>query len=316
MKLITILTPCYNEEGNVEEVYGRVKGIFAALGQYRYEHLFIDNASTDKTQDILRRLASEDKNVKVIINNRNFGPVRSPYHLLMQARGDAVIGLVADMQDPPEMIVEFLERWEEGHKIVVGVKESSAEPALMFAVRKFYYRLIRRLADTELIDRFHGFGLYDKSVVDTLRALDDAYPYFRGLIADIGIKPYVIEYAQVGRKHGKSKHSFYNLFDIAMLGITSHSKVPLRLATMLGFTMAGFSLLVGFGYLVAKLILWNDFSLGLAPMVVGFFLFSAVQLFFIGMLGEYIGFIHTQVQHRPLVFEKERINFDNEEDQP
>ena len=211
---------------------------------------------------------------------------------------------------PPEMIVDFLKRWEEGEKIVIGVKTNTQESPVMFAVRKFYYRLVRRLSDTELIDRFHGFGLYDRSVIEIAKRIDDVYPYFRGMIADIGIRPFQIEYTHRMRKHGKSKHSFYILFDIAMLGITSHSKVPLRLATMLGFGMSGLSLLVALIYLVYKLVFWNSFQIGIAPMVIGIFFFSAVQLFFIGMLGEYIGAIHTQVMHRPMVFEKERINFD------
>ncbi|MGD0896459.1 MAG: glycosyltransferase family 2 protein [Thermoguttaceae bacterium] len=311
MKLISVVTPCYNEEQNVEETYRQVKAIFASLGKYRYEHIFIDNASTDGTQDILRRLAAADKNVRVIINTRNFGPVRSFYYGLLQGRGDAVIGLSSDLQEPPELIVEFLKRWEAGHKIVVGVKEQSDESPIMFAVRNSYYRLVRRLADIRLIDGFHGFGLYDKSVMDILRRIDDVYPYFRGLIAEIGIRPCQVEYTQLQREHGKSKHSFYDLFDIAMLGIVSHSKVPLRLATMLGFGIACLSLLVALAYFFYKLVFWNSFQLGMAPLVIGIFFFSAVQLFFVGILGEYIGAIHTQVLHRPLVVERERINFDD-----
>ncbi len=314
MKLISIVTPCYNEEENVEECYRRVKELFARLGKYRYEHLFIDNASTDGTIAILRRLAAGDKNVKIILNSRNFGPLRSPYHAFLQTCGDAVIPFVADMQDPPELIVEFLQQWEAGRKIVMGVKIGSGESPLMFLIRKSYYRLVKRLAEVELTSNFYGFGLYDRVVIDILRKLDDPYPYFRGMIAEIGFEPAKIEYHQPRRLRGITKNNFYHLYDTAMLGITSHSKVPLRLATMCGFLMAGLSLLVAFGYLVYKLLFWNNFQVGIAPLVIGIFFFSAVQLFFIGMLGEYIGAIHTQILHRPLVVEKERINFETTTD--
>ena len=311
MKLISIVTPCFNEETNVEETYRQVKALFERLGKYRYEHIFIDNASTDNTAAILRRLAAEDKNVKVILNSRNFGHIRSPHHAVLQAPGDAVVPLVADLQDPIELIATFLEKWEEGHKVVMGVKSTSEESWLMFALRRFYYRLVNRLSDIELTINFHGFGLYDRIVIDAMRQMDDPYPYGRGMIAEIGFQPVKVEYAQKRRHRGITKNNFYTLYDMAMLGITSHSKVPLRLATMLGFLMSGLCLLVGFGYLAAKLVFWDRFSLGVAPLVVGLFLFASVQLFFIGILGEYIGAIHTHVQKRPLVVEKERINFDD-----
>jgi polyisoprenyl-phosphate glycosyltransferase len=310
MKLISIVTPCYNEEDNVEETYRRIKELFASLGKYRYEHIFIDNASTDRTQAILRRLAAADKNVKVILNSRNFGHIRSPYHALLQARGDAVIPIVADLQEPLELLAVFLEKWEAGHKIVMGVKKRSQESALMFAIRRAYYALVKRLSEIQLTNNFYGFGLYDRSVIDILRKLDDPYPYFRGLIADIGFEPVKIEYTQLRRERGITKNNFYTLYDIGMLGIISHSKVPLRLATMAGFLMAGGSLFVSLCYLCYKLLFWNEFKVGIAPLVIGIFFFSAVQLFFIGVLGEYIGVIHTQVLKRPLVIEKERINFE------
>jgi polyisoprenyl-phosphate glycosyltransferase len=310
MKLISIVTPCYNEEDNVEECYRRVKGLFAGLDQYRYEHIFIDNASTDQTLAILRRLAAEDKNVKVIVNSRNFGHIRSPYHAVLQARGDAVIPFVADLQEPVELIAEFLKKWEEGSKIVMGVKIRSSESFFMFGVRKLYYRLVKRLSEIELTSNFYGFGLYDRSVIETLKAIDDPYPYFRGLIAEIGFQPAKIEYHQPRRAHGVTKNNFYILYDMAMLGITSHSKVPLRLATFTGFCLGAMSLLVAAAYFVYKLVFWNNFQVGIAPLVIGIFFFSAVQLFFIGILGEYIGAIHTQVLRRPLVIERERINFE------
>ncbi len=312
MKRISIVTPCYNEEANVEETYRQVKALFERLDKYRYEHIFIDNASADGTASILRRLAAEDKNVKVILNSRNFGHIRSPHYAMLQARGDAVVPLVADLQDPVEMIPIFLEKWEAGHRVVIGVKSQSEESWLMFALRRLYYKLVNRLSDVELTINFHGFGLYDRAVIDAMRDMDDPYPYGRGMIAEIGFSPVKIEYTQKLRRRGITKNNFYTLYDMAMLGITSHSKIPLRLATMLGFLMSGLSLLVGLGYLAAKLIFWDRFSLGIAPLVVGLFLFVSVQLFFIGILGEYIGAIHTQVVKRPLVVEKERINFDDQ----
>ncbi len=311
MKLISIVTPCYNEEENVEECYRRVRDLFAGLGQYRYEHIFIDNASQDKTVEILRRLAAEDKNVKVIVNSRNFGHIRSPYHAVLQAHGDAVVPFVADLQEPVELIGQFLEKWEAGCKIVMGVKIRSSESPVMFGIRKLYYRLVKRLSEIELTDNFYGFGLYDQSIIEILRKIDDPYPYFRGLVAEIGFQPVKIEYHQPRRERGITKNNFYILYDMAMLGITSHSKVPLRLATFTGFCLGILSLLVAVGYFAYKLVFWNSFQVGMAPLVIGIFFFSAVQLFFTGILGEYIGAIHTHVLKRPLVTEKERINFDD-----
>jgi len=308
-KLISIVTACYNEEENVAELYRQVKEQFSQMPIYRYEHIFIDNCSEDRTVAILRDIAREDKNVKIIVNARNFGHIRSPIHALLQAQGDAVISVVADLQDPPDMIPKFLEKWKEGYKIVLGVKEKSLESPMMFAIRKMYYDFINRLAEISLVKNFTGFGLYDQCVVQTLRKIDDPYPYFRGLIAEIGYESYKIPYLQPTRKRGITKNNFYTLYDIAMLGITNHSKVPLRIATMLGFFMSAVCLLIAMGYFIAKLLFWNHFSLGIAPLVVGFFFFASVQLFFIGILGEYIGSIYTQVQKRPLVVEKERINF-------
>ena len=311
-KRISVVTACYNEEENVEELYRQVKEQFSRLPQYEYEHIFIDNCSEDRTVAILRKMAQENENVRVIVNARNFGHIRSPIHALLQAKGDAVISVVADLQDPPEMLPEFLQKWEEGYKVVLGVKEKSLESPLMFAIRKMYYDFINRLAEIKLVKNFTGFGLYDQCVIQTLRKIDDPYPYFRGLIAEIGYESYQIPYVQPTRKRGITKNNFYTLYDIAMLGITNHSKVPLRIATMFGFFSSAVCLLIGTGYLIAKLLFWNQFSLGIAPLVVGFFFFASVQLFFIGILGEYIGSIHTQVQKRPLVVERERINFPDE----
>jgi len=309
--LLTILTPCFNEEENVREVYRQVKTVMETLPGYDYDHLFIDNASKDGTVAILRELAAADRRVRVIVNTRNFGHIRSPYHAFLQARGDAVISCVADLQDPPELIPEFVKKWKEGYKVVIGVKRSSHESWLMSRTRKAYYWLVAKLSsDVELVHNFTGFGLYDRDVIEQFRSTDEQYPYFRGLVVDFGYERAVIEYAQAVRTRGLSKNDFFSLYDLAMLGVTNHSKVPLRIATMAGFGISILSLLVAFVYLVAKLVFWDQLQLGLAPLLVGIYFFGAVQLFFIGMLGEYIGAIHTQVHKRPLVVEKERINFD------
>ncbi|MBM3313526.1 glycosyltransferase family 2 protein [candidate division WOR-3 bacterium] len=310
MKLISIVTPCYNEEENVRGVCEQVRQAMADFPGYDYEHIFIDNASRDRTVAILRELARADKRVKVIVNVRNFGHIRSPCHAIFQARGAAVINLAADLQDPPALIPEFIRHWEAGKKVVMGVKQASAEPALMFALRRLYYRTLRRLSDVELVEHFTGFGLYDRQVIDLIRGLHDPYPYFRGLVADIGFEVARVEYAQPGRSQGVTKNNFYTLYDMAMLGLTSYTKVPLRLATMLGFASAVLSLLVAFFYLLYKLLFWKSFELGLAPLVVGIFFFSSVQLIFLGVVGEYVGAIHTYVRRMPLVVERERINFD------
>jgi glycosyltransferase involved in cell wall biosynthesis len=308
-RLITVVTPCYNEEGNVRELYGAVKEIFRGLPQYDYEHLFIDNGSKDATAEILRTLAAADSAVKVILNTRNFGQVRSGYHALLQSRGDAAIGMAADFQDPPDLIPRFLEQWEAGYKIVLGVKEQAEERGLFYAVRGQYYRTLRRISEAEIVHQATGFGLYDRVVIEAVRRMDDPYPFFRGLIAEIGYEVSRIPYRQPLRKRGVTSQNFYTLYDIAFLGIVQHSKVPLRLATMAGFAMAALSMLAALGYLVAKLLFWNQFELGLAPILIGFFFISSVQLFFVGIVGEYIGSIWTHVRHHPHVFEKERLNF-------
>jgi len=308
MKVISIVTPCYNEEDNIEELYKRIRIVMSEL-VYNYEHIVIDNASTDRTVELLRKLAAQDKHVKVIINTRNFGHIRSPYYALLQAGGDAVIGMASDLQDPPEKIPEFIYKWEEGYKVVIGVKTHSQESGLFYFLRSLYYRVLRNLSDVHLIDNFTGFGLYDQKVIEILRSFNDPYPYFRGLIADIGYDLAKIEFTQPRRKRGLSKNNFYTLYDLAMLGIVSYTKIPLRLATMLGFFSAAISFLVGLIYLVYKLIDWQNFSLGLAPVVIGLFFLGSIQLLFLGIVGEYIGSIYTLALRRPLVIEKERINF-------
>lgn len=309
-KLISIVTACFNEEDNVEELHRRVKAVFDALPRYEYEHVFIDNASTDRTVEILKGIAALDKRVKIIVNMRNFGPGRSPLHALFQVKGDAIIPMAADFQDPPEMIGEFVKKWEEGFKIVAAVKKGSQEPLLMAVVRKFYYRLLCRLTESDLIKDFTGFGLYDRLVIELIKSTGNHYPYFRGLVTEMGYPIARIEYLRPVRKHGLSKNRLCDLYAQAMAGIVSHSKVPLRLATFTGFVVAFLSLLTSAGYFVYKLVYWSEFNVGLAPLVIGLFFFSAVQLIFLGIFGEYIGAIHTRMFQNWLVIEKERINFD------
>jgi polyisoprenyl-phosphate glycosyltransferase len=308
MKLISIITPCFNEEDNVKELYDRIKLVMMAQ-PYDYEHIFIDNASSDHTMEELRALALRDQRVKVIINTRNFGHIRSPYHALLQASGDVIIGMASDLQDPPEKIPEFIRKWEEGYKVVIGVKTHSQESGIFFLLRSLYYRLLRKLSDVPLIENFTGFGLYDRQVIEILRGFHDPYPYFRGQIAEIGFEIARIEFTQPRRKRGISKNNFYTLYDLAMLGVVSYTKVPLRLAAMFGFLSGILSFLVGLIYLVYKLVDWKNFTLGLAPVVIGLFFLGSVQLLFLGIVGEYIGEIYTLSVHRPLVIEKERINF-------
>ncbi|PLC05789.1 glycosyltransferase [Variovorax sp. RO1] len=311
MKHITVVTPCYNEEENVEEVYRQARAVFETIEGVTYEHLFIDNFSSDRTPEILRAMAAADRNVKVILNARNFGHIRSPYYGLLQARGDAAILLVADLQDPPELMKAFVEYWRDGAKLVVGVKPTADESGLMFAIRRAYYRTVTRIADVKLIQNFTGFGLYDRQVLEELRRIDDPYPYLRGLVSEVGFEAVQVPYNQPRRKRGITKNNFYTLYDIAMLGITSHSRVPLRIATMAGFALSGVSLGVSLLYLVLKVLFWSEFSMGTAPILIGMFFFASVQLFFIGLLGEYVGAILTHVMKRPLVVERERLNFDN-----
>lgn len=311
MALLSVVAGCYNERDSVAELYERVRRTFTEhLPGYEFELIFIDNASTDNTVEVLKDLAARDKRVKLIVNNRNFGPVRSGYHGMLQARGEAVIGMASDLQDPPELIPEFVRKWEEGYKLVLAQKTNSEESALFFWARKMFYGTINRLSDIDLVRNATGFGLYDRRVVEDIRSVNDPYPYLRGLVCDLGYARALIPFTQPARKRGFTKNNFYTLWDLAMLGITNHSKVPLRLATFAGLTVAFFSFLVALGYLVYKLLYWESFTVGLAPLVFGMFFIGAVQLVFVGLLGEYIGAIHTQVLRRPPVIEKERINFD------
>jgi glycosyltransferase involved in cell wall biosynthesis len=316
MKTISIVTPCRNEESNVDEIYQHVRAEMQKAGKYKYEHVFIDNGSKDNTVALLKRIAARDHNVKIIVNARDFGQIRSPLHALFQTCGDAVIGIVADLQDPPSLIPEMIARWEEGYSMVLCIKETSEENPLVFWTRRKFYRLIQRLSSIPTFENFTGFGLYDRKVIEAMRSFDDPYPYVRGMIAEIGLPYFKLPYSQPARKRGFSKSDLYTLYDIAMLGITNMSKVPLRLVTFLGFVCSLLSLLSGLGYLIYKLLFWANFNVGIAPLVIGLFFLGSVQLLSMGILGEYIGSVHTQVQKRPYVVENERINFEYEPGKP
>lgn len=311
MPLVSIVTSCFNEQDNVAELAQRIHRAFEALPQYTHEIIFADNASTDGTAAELRKLAAADKRVRVILNARNFGHIRSPTNAMLQARGDAVISMASDLEDPPELIGELLEQWRRGFKVVAAVKSKTQDSFVLGAARSIFYGLIGRISDVSLIPHFTGFGLYDRVVIERVRTIDDPYPYLRGLISEIGFEPALVYFDKPARKRGITKHNFFTLYDFAMLGLVKHSVMPLRLATFAALALSMLSLFTGFGYLVAKLLWWDQFTLGVAPLLIGVFFFSSVQLFFIGMLGEYVNSIHVHVRHLPLVTERERINFDD-----
>jgi glycosyltransferase involved in cell wall biosynthesis len=315
MKKIFIVIPCFNEEDNINRIYDQIKHVFShQLPNYKYDFLFIDNDSTDNTKQLLIELANNDKNVKVIFNTKNFGWIRSSVYGLINTNvdiGEAVIFLAADMQEPPEMIPHFVKEWENGYKIVIGIKNKSKENPLIYFFRTIYYRLIKYLAEIEHIDHFTGFGLYDYEFIEVLRKLNDPIPYLRGIVAELGYKHKKIYFEQEKRKAGKSKFNFPRLYDFAMLGFTSYSKIGMRYATMLGFFFSIISFLIAIYTFIYKLINWDSYDVGIAAIVVGVFFLGSLQLFFIGLLGEYILNINTRVINRPLVVEESRINFDH-----
>ena len=311
MKKISVMTPVYNEEGNINNLYTAVKEQFDSLPQYEYEHIFIDNYSTDRSREILREIARNDKNVKVIFNARNFGPNRSGTYGMLQATGEALIVIVCDMQDPPSMIPTFLEKWEEGYKVVMGQKTSSKESPIMYGVRKLYYKIINDLAETEQLPNVTGYGLFDQEVLETIRWMDDPDPYIRGLVTQLGYKYCTVEYTQSARTEGKSSYNFFRYFDFAMTGVTHVSQKPLRLVTFAGMFFAIISFIVAVIYLFWKLLNWNSFSMGTAPILVGMFFLGSIQLVVVGVIGEYVGAILTKVTKRPMVVEEERINFED-----
>ena len=308
-KLISIVTPTYNESDNIELLLNRIRDVIAPLDQYDFEILVIDNCSNDGTQEKIRKLAMQDMRIKAIFNARNFGHIRSPYYGILQSTGVATIYMASDFQDPPEIIPQFIEEWEKGWRLVMAVKPASEGSPVMHFLRKTYYRLIDRISDVSILRDSTGFGLYDRKVLDNLRKINDPYPFLRGLICELGYPIKAIPFIQPRRLGGITKNNFYTLFDIAMLGIVSHSKVPIRIAALAGFILGAISILVAIYFLVMKLIFWESFPLGGAPALIGLFFLFGILLFFIGILGEYIGSIHTYIQNRPIVVEKERINF-------
>lgn len=314
-KAITIVVPTYNEQENIPLIYQRLSGIFTdKLPDYQMEILYIDNCSTDSSREKILELAEKDGRVKAIFNAKNFGFTRSTFYGLSQAEGDCAVLIFADMQDPPEMIPEFVKQWEQGYKIVTGIKSKSRENPIMYLVRKIYYWLLKRISEIEHIEQFDGFGLYDRSFIDVLRGLDDPLPYFRGIVAELGFQRKEVTYTQEKRKYGKSSFKFFKLYDLAMLGITSYSVVVMRLATLIGFGVAILSLGVAVFTFIFKLLHWASFPIGNAAISIGVFFFGAVQLFFVGLLGEYVMSINTRTMHHPLVIEERRINFDDDRD--
>ena len=312
MKKISVLIPTYNEEENVEPLCEAVIDEFKRMPQYDYEILFIDNDSIDSTRDKLRRLCKENSKIKAIFNAKNFGQANSPYYGLLQTTGDCAILLCADFQDPINMIPRFIKEWEKGYKIVVAIKTSSKENRVIRFLRTCYYKLLKKFSEVDQIEHFTGFGLYDRSFLEVLRNLEDPTPFLRGIVAELGFKRKEISYEQQLRRAGSSKNNFLSLYDLAMRGFTSYTKAGLRIATFLGIVTAFICFLIGIIYLIFKLAFWNQFNTGMAPMLIGVFFIGAIQLIFLGLIGEYILCINARIMKRPLVIEEERLNFEEE----
>jgi glycosyltransferase involved in cell wall biosynthesis len=307
-KLVSIVTPTFNEELNIEKLCLEISKQMSCLN-YDYEHLIIDNCSTDKTQEIIKKLCEKDKKIRAIFNIKNFGHLRSPFYGLLQCKGDAVICIASDFQDPIDLIPNLIQKWSKGYEAVLLQKNSSDENFFINILRKFFYKFINLISDIDLTINTTGSGIFDKKIVNILRSIEEPYPYFRGLISEISNKVETLTFNQPKRKYGKSKNNFYTLYDIAMLGIIKHSKIPLRITTIFGFICSAISLLIGLFFFVYKILFWNSFQLGMAPIIIGIFFGIAIQVFLLGIIGEYVGFILTQVRKIPLVIEKERINF-------
>ena len=308
-KLISIVTPTFNEEGNIEKLCGSISKEMSKTN-FDYEHIVIDNSSTDNTIKILKELSKKSKKLKVIINKKNFGHIRSPMHGMFQASGDAVILMMSDLQDPIELITKYIEEWENGSKVVMGQKDSSDENFLKHHMKNIAYKFINKISDNPLLINTTGSGLYDKSIIDIIKKIDDPYPYFRGLISEITNEIKLIKYHQPKREKGKTKNNFYTLYDIGILGIIKHSKIPLRLMTFLGFLFSFFSILTAIIFFIYKLIYWDSFDLGIAPIIIGVFALGSVQILILGFIGEHVMNVLTQTRKLPLVIEKERVNFD------
>ena len=308
MTKISIVTPTFNEEDNIQKLCSSVKTEMDKLN-IDYEHIVIDNCSTDKTIENLKEICIKDKNVKVIINARNFGHIKSPFHGILQSTGDACILMASDFQDPLDLIPTYIKKWQSGSKIVLGKKISSEENNLVFSIRKFFYKFLNRISETKLTENTTGSGIFDKSVISQLKNINDPYPYLRGLLNELSDEIDVVEFNQPKRLSGKTKNNIFTLYDIGMLGIIKHSRAPLRLVTFLGFVLSFFSLFTAFIYFVYKLIYWNSFDVGIAPLVIGIFGFASIQILLLGIIGEYVGILLIHLRNLPLVIEKERINF-------
>jgi len=305
---ISVVTPTYNEFDNIGQIYDQIKNKFKEIN-CEYEHIIIDNNSSDGTVDKIKDLAENDKNLKIIINSKNYGHIRSPFHGLLQSNGDATILMAADFQDPIDLIEKYINEWKKGNKIILGEKITSQESTIKFSLRRLFYNFLNYLSEFELTKNTTGSGIFDKSVIEKLKQLNDPYPYFRGLINEIGIEIKTIKFNQPQRKYGVTKNNFSTLYDIAMLGVVKHSRKPLRFMVLIGFLSSAISLMVALFYLIYKLLFWNSFSLGLAPIIIGIFIVSSIQITLLGLVGEYIGIILLHQRNLPLVIEKERINF-------
>jgi len=308
-KLISIVTPTYNEEENIDILYSRLKIIWQGFQNYNFELIIIDNASTDGTIGKLKEIARQDKSVKIIVNNKNYGHLRSPYWAMLQAHGDAVIFMASDLQDPPEILPLFIKQWEAGYKVVLGIKPKSNTNRISHGLRKFYYRVLNKISTVEIVNDATGFGIYDKRVMDLIREINDPNPYFRGLVCELGFPIKAVAFEQARKLRGVTKNSLYTLFDMAMMGFVNYSLIPIRLASILGIILGGISLLLGIIFFFIKIIWWNYIPLGIAPLAIGLFFILGLMLIFIGILGEYISSIIPYVKRRPIVIEAERINF-------
>lgn len=312
MKKISIVASCYNEELNLDELYERLIIQFDKYkDKYEFEIILADNGSTDGTEQKLRELAEKDKRVKIILNSRNFGHIRSPFHAITTADGDAIISIVSDLQDPPELIPELIEKWENGTKVVLLRKKTSKENSIMFNLRKLYYSVLKRITDngTELALDCTGSGLIDKCIADQLRKIDDPYPYYRGLICEMGFKRDYVYFDQPVRKYGITANNLYTLYDMAMTGVVKNSKMPLRFMAFTGFIMSAITFILAVVYFIWKIVNWQTFEFGIAPIIISIMFLGSIQLFCFGILGEYIAAIYTRIDQKPLVVEKERINF-------
>ena len=308
-KTITILTPTYNEIDNIDELYSRISKVIVKNPNYKFEHLFIDNASNDGSIDKIKEIAKKNKKVKLIVNARNFGPEASIMHAMKQIQTDACIYIVSDLQDPPELIPDLIKKWEEGFKIVGLVKTESEESKFIYFLRQLYYRLLTKISTTPPIENFSGSGLIDREAIKILKDINDPVPFIRGLLVEIGLPMAIVYFKQPIRKKGVSSYNFLTLYQAAIEGITNHSKVPIKIMSIFGFVLSFLSFILAMTYLILKIFFWDTFEIGMASLLIGLFFFGSIQMFFLGIIGEYISIIHTRIRKMPLVIELERTNF-------